>query len=207
MTSAYEEKVIPAQDLLDAARAAATSRGPERQRTFVRELSGKYSEIYKKLFSEPRIIHAGDQKWGGGPQLYGKSPIDPDRVDSTQLFHCHFELLAPGAKSQKHGHMNTAAFYILEGDGYDVHDGKKLPWQAGDVCIVEPGCVHQHFNNDPEHPAKMLIMKSKPVYLFANLGFQGFVEGAPKEPIPGFEDWLPQEVIDQGGPVGHGVTD
>ncbi|HVB06609.1 MAG TPA: cupin domain-containing protein [Acidimicrobiales bacterium] len=204
MTSAYEEKVIPAQELLDVARAAAST--PERQRTFVRELSGKYSDIYKKLIDAPRVIPASSKPWAGGPQMYGKTLIDPDSVDFTQLFHCHFELLAPGAKSQKHGHMNTAAFYILEGDGYDVHDGKKYPWQAGDVCIVEPGCVHQHFNADDANPAKMLIMKSKPVYLFANLGFQGFVERAPKEPLPGFEDWLPQEVIDQGGPVDHGYS-
>jgi gentisate 1,2-dioxygenase len=199
MTSSYEEKVVAAPELLDLARSAAASRKPERHRIFVRELAGKYSEIYKKLFTEPRVIHSGDKKWAGGPQLYGKGLIAPGSVETTGIFNCAFELLAPGGRSQKHGHMNTAAFYILEGSGFDVHDGKRFPWQAGDVCIIEPGCVHQHFNADPDQPAKMLMMKAKSVYLFANLGFQGFVEGAPKMPVPGFEDWLPGEVVDQGG--------
>ncbi|MBO0691890.1 MAG: cupin domain-containing protein [Acidimicrobiaceae bacterium] len=206
MASTYDQNIVPAQELLDTAREAARAATPERQRTFVRELSGRYSEIYKRIFEAPRVIHAGDVKWGGGPQMFGKSPIDPDSVDTTQLFHCHFEMLSPGGKSQKHGHMNSAAFYILDGEGYDVHDGVTYPWRAGDVCIVEPGCVHQHFNADPEHPAKMLIMKAKPLYLFANLGFQGFVERAPKDPVPGFEGWLPDEVIEQGGLAEHGYS-
>lgn len=199
------ETVVAAEEIMEEAlavgssSAAASRRTIENQRTFVRELRGKYSEIYQALFRGPRVVHASSQPWGGGPQVYGKSVIDPDRVESTQLFHCHFEILAPGAKSHKHGHMNSAVFYILDGEGYDVHDGVRYNWRAGDACIVQPGCVHQHFNADPDHPAKMVVMKAKPVYLFANLGFQGYVERPPKDPVPGWEGWLPQEVIDQGG--------
>jgi gentisate 1,2-dioxygenase len=139
--------------------------------------------------------------------MFGKSVVDPDRVDTTQLFHCHFELLGPGGRSQKHGHMNSAVFYILEGEGYDVHDGVRHNWKAGDACIVEPGCVHQHFNANSGRQAKMLVMKAKPLYLFSNLGFQGFVERAPSDPVAGFEGWLPDEVLDQGGLAGQARVD
>ncbi|HVB04967.1 MAG TPA: cupin domain-containing protein [Acidimicrobiales bacterium] len=203
MTSAYEE-ALAAPELLELARDASSPTNPEARRVFVRELAGRYSEIYKSIFAAPRVIHSRDAKYGGGPQHYNKNVIDPTSPDASQLFHCHIELMAPGARSQKHGHMNTAVFYILEGEGLDVHDGVEIPWKAGDIAIVEPGCVHQHFNLDRESHAKMLVMKAKPLYLFANLGFQGFVEASPKEPVPGFEHYLPDEIAAQGGPVTGG---
>ena len=42
--------------------------------------------------------------------------------------------------------MNEAAFYILDGEGYEIHDGIRYDWKAGDVAIVHNNCVHQHFN-------------------------------------------------------------
>ena len=65
---------------------------------------------------------------------------------STQTLHVHLEEYAPGGRTQKHGHVNEAAFYILDGVGYEVHDGVRYDWKAGDVAIVHMNCVHQHFN-------------------------------------------------------------
>ena len=56
----------------------------------------------------------------------------------------------PGGRSQKHGHVNEAAFYILDGEGYEIHDGVRYDWKAGDVAIVHNNCVHQHFNAEPD---------------------------------------------------------
>ena len=70
------------------------------------------------------------------------------------MFHLHLEEYAPGGKSQKHGHVNEAAFYILDGKGYEIHDGVRYDWQAGDVAIVHNNCVHQHFNASPDKPAR-----------------------------------------------------
>jgi len=54
--------------------------------------------------------------------------------------------------------------------------------------------VHQHFNADPKNPARVLIIKGKPIYMFAHLIFQGFVEKAPKTAMPGFESFKPPEL-------------
>ena len=53
-------------------------------------------------------------------------------------------------------------------------------WKAGDVMIVENGCVHQHFNDDPEEEAILLVFKAKPLFLFMHLLFQKIVEWPPK---------------------------
>ncbi len=62
----------------------------------------------------------------------------------AQTLHIHIEEYGPGGVSQKHGHVNEAAFYILDGRGYEIHDGVRYDWQAGDVVVVHNNCVHQH---------------------------------------------------------------
>ena len=61
--------------------------------------------------------------------------------------------------------MNEAAFYILDGEGYEIHDGIRYDWKAGDVAIVHNNCVHQHFNASPTKPARALVMKTKPMFM------------------------------------------
>ena len=55
-----------------------------------------------------------------------------------------------------------------------------VPWQAGDALIVENGCVHQHFNDDPTTRALLLVFKAKPLFLFMNMVFQRIVYYPPK---------------------------
>ena len=66
-----------------------------------------------------------------------------------------------------------------------------MDWKAGDVAIVPNATVHQHFNADPQRPARALIIKSKPFFMFMNMLFQDVVEGQPKDPVPGHEDFKP----------------
>lgn len=162
-----------------------------KRRVFVREVAGAYSEIYKQLSERPRVFSQSDAAFRGGPQHWVKGVINPGRNEATQLFECHIDVYAPGARGQRHAHMNSAMFYILEGEGYDVHDGKRYDWKAGDVCIVEPGCVHQHFNASATEPARMLVMKSKPLFIFAGLMHQRTVVPEPTEPVPGYENYDP----------------
>ena len=83
--------------------------------------------------------------------------------------------------------------YILNGKGYDVHDGQRYDWRAGDAAIVENACVHQHFNADPDEEARVLVMKAKPLFLFFNLLFQKTVELPPKEATPGHEGFRSED--------------
>jgi gentisate 1,2-dioxygenase len=109
------------------------------------------------------------------------------------MFHLHLEEYAPGGKSQKHGHVNEAAFYILDGKGYEVHDGVRYDWQAGDVAIVHNNCVHQHFNASKDKPARALVIKTKPMYMFMNMLFQQLIEPRPTEPAPGAQGYKVRE--------------
>jgi len=165
-----------------------------KNRIFVRAIEGAYSlnDELKRLRAMPRVRKAKDIKFVDGPQAYSRHYVEP-KDGITQTFHLHLEEYGPGGKSQKHGHVNEAAFYILDGKGYEVHDGVRYDWKAGDVAIVHNNCVHQHFNADPERPARALVIKTKPMYLFMNMLFQQQVEPRAKEPAPGGEGFEPRE--------------
>ncbi len=163
----------------------------QKKRTFVRALEGTYSHLTKELLDQPRVYSSKDVPWKGGPQLYGKHVISPQAAQITQSIETHIEVYAPGAYGQKHGHLNSAVFYVLKGRGHDIHDGRRIEWKAGDAMIVENGCVHQHFNDDPDEEAILLVFKAKPLFLFMHLLYQKIVSYPPTTPPEGHEDWTP----------------
>lgn len=148
-----------------------------KDRIFVRELTGLYGlkEELNRLRSANRVIRGDSVPFKGGPKMWNKDLLHPG-TGLTQTLHVHEQVLGPGGKSKKHGHQNEAMFYILEGKGYEVHDGVKFDWQAGDLVVVENSCVHQHFNASTSEHCRIIVMKTKPIYLFLNLMFQGVSE-------------------------------
>jgi len=165
----------------------------DEERVYVRSVGSQAYNLTReleRLRSMPRVIKAADREWRSGPQVFHKNMMNPGH-GLLQSLHCSIEELAPGGRSQNHGHQNSALLYVLEGDGYDIHDGVKHEWHAGDLVVVTPGCVHQHFNARKDRPARVLIIKGKPLFLFMGLWFQGFVEKAPKTPVPGWENFRP----------------
>ena len=167
-----------------------------KKRTFVRALEGTYGELVEDLFNQPRIYHTSDWDWKGGPQNFGKKIINPQSVKVAQSIEAHIDVYAPGGYGQKHGHMNSAVFYVLKGKGYDVHETRRIDWEAGDALIVENACVHQHFSDEnSEEEGVVLILKAKPLFLFMHMLFQKVVEYPPKEPAPGQEGFEPSDEL------------
>jgi quercetin dioxygenase-like cupin family protein len=165
----------------------------QRKKLFVRGLSSFTYSLrgeLERLRKVPRVIKGKDLKLKLGPQYFNVNILTPKEKISQVLF-AHYVVLAPGGRSQKHGHMNEAMFYILDGKGHEIHDGVRYDWEAGDVVVVENSCVHQHFNDDPDRPARAIIIKSKPLYLFMNMVMQEVVEEQPMEPVPGHENFEP----------------
>jgi len=98
--------------------------------------------------------------------------------------------LAPGGSNRGHGHQNEATFYILEGRGYEIHDGKRYDWEKDDLVVVHNDSVHRHFNADPAKKALALVMKAKSAFMYLGLIQQG--RGGPigdGERYGAPEDW------------------
>ncbi len=164
-----------------------------KKRTFVRALEGTYGELKDELYSQPRVYKTTDLKWKGGPQNFGKKVINPQACRVAQSIEAHIDVFAPGGYGQIHGHMNSAVFFVLKGKGHDIHDGRRMDWEAGDALIVENSCVHQHLNDDLEDETIVLVMKAKPLFLFMHMIFQKMVQYPPTDPAPGQENYRPPE--------------
>lgn len=186
-----EEKLQTAEGEL----TTRVEREYEGGRVFVRAIkSGKYSlrEERRHQLEAPRVYKTSEMPWKNGPIKWNKSLLSPG-MGLMQTLQSAMQEIAPGGRSQKHGHQNPALMYVLNGEGYDIHDGVRMDWAAGDMLIVPPGTVHQHFNASETEPARVLVVKTKPIYNFANLNYQEFVEKAPKDPLPGWEHFQPGE--------------
>jgi gentisate 1,2-dioxygenase len=61
----------------------------------------------------------------------------------------------PYHNSGRHKHLE-AVVYAVEGQGYTDMQGRRVPWEAGDVLYVPPAMwEHQHMNDNP-NPIKQL---------------------------------------------------
>lgn len=77
--------------------------------------------------------------------------------------------MAPGQAQTMHRHPGEAFLYVVEGRGHSYIDaepegGESYPWETGDIIVVDHFLWHQHFNDDPDRPARVVR-----VHMFASL--------------------------------------
>jgi quercetin dioxygenase-like cupin family protein len=115
------------------------------------------------------------------------------RVKTVDIY---IQEIPAGGRSGKHRHMAEEFLFVLEGRGYDLHwdvnaslgdrytwdveqEPKKYEWEAGDVIFVPVNTVHQHFNSDPERPARLISGTNR---IYKQMGFHDLeqIEDAPK---------------------------
>ncbi len=165
-----------------------------KDRVFLRAVQGEYNlkEELRRLRAKPRVRKAEEITFIDGPQAFSRHYLHPED-GLGQTLHLHLEEYAPGGHSQMHFHVNEAVFYILDGQGFEIHDGVRHEWEAGDVAVVPNHTVHQHNTADPARPARVLVMKTKPMFIFMNMLFQKTVIPRPKEPSPTGAGFEPRE--------------
>jgi quercetin dioxygenase-like cupin family protein len=138
------------------------------------------------IFDAGKIEGSGDVEesqegwWKVGP---GDDPF------LTQSLQVHFVRLPPGGSNHGHGHQNEAAFYILEGRGYEVHDDHRYDWEKGDLVLVHTDSVHRHFNPYQE-TATAIVIKAKSAWMYLGMLQQG--RSAPFQEADGYgprQDW------------------
>jgi uncharacterized RmlC-like cupin family protein len=56
---------------------------------------------------------------------------------------------------------------------------KRYEWEAGDVIYIPPNTIHQHFNADPDRPARLISAINR-VYKNSGLNDLEQIEDAPE---------------------------
>jgi len=157
-------------------------------------------EVKKKQKEEEKlltVIKSEQMPWDNSKQGRIKHLINEKMGTRMKSIEAYMQILPPGGRSGKHRHMAEEIIYILEGKGYDVHwdvelelkdkyhweipeKGKKYEWEEGDLVYIPVNTVHQHFNVNPDKPARF-ISAINPVYKL--LGYDDLEQ---IEDVPGY---------------------
>ena len=84
-------------------------------------------------------------------------PMIKDTALTTLMF--YEQEIPPGSRSGRLKTQGGQVLMILEGRGYTTINGVKHQWEAGDVLnfpLRTDGLIIQHFNADPDAPAKFV---------------------------------------------------
>lgn len=87
--------------------------------------------------------------------------VDPSIGSVTSGLTMVMTQYGPGLWQAKHRHPGEALLYVVEGRGHsyfgeEITGGREPAWQAGDLLVVDHFLWHQHFNDDPHLPARLL---------------------------------------------------
>lgn len=87
------------------------------------------------------------EMFGGNGEVQIEILLEPDKLkDEMRMF--NRMTFPPGASLGLHDHVdNFEIYYILEGEGTAIDDGKEVPVQAGDVIYTADGATHALINS------------------------------------------------------------
>jgi uncharacterized RmlC-like cupin family protein len=145
-----------------------------------------------------KIIKASEQPWENSPHGLLKHLCNEEMDTRAETVDAYMQILPPGSRSGRHRQLAEQAVYIVEGYGYDIHvdcdlsipDGEKylwvpqdeerrFEWQAGDMVYIPPNTISQHFNADPERPARIIVVTNR-IYKQSGLNDLEQLETAPE---------------------------
>ena len=143
-----------------------------------------------------KVVHPEDMQWEMSRQGLLKHLINEQMNTRMDTVDAYMQIIPPGSRSGKHRHLAEEGLYVLEGRGYDLHQDcdveitdtyhwtaqkevKRYEWEAGDVIYIPPNTIHQHFNADPERPARLISAINR---IFKNSGLNDLeqLENAPE---------------------------
>ena len=149
------------------------------------EPGNTYDEYMNKLTSEVQwrqgcthVVKGSQMTWEDTQFGRIKYLVHPSIPTGLLTYEAWLQELPPGGKSGVHRHMGEELHMIVDGEGYDLHDGIQTDWTTHDVVYIPHNVTHQHVNTDPYKPALTYHVQSR---LFDFIGHGGIehLEDAP----------------------------
>jgi quercetin dioxygenase-like cupin family protein len=143
-----------------------------------------------------KVVRPQDMPWEMARQGLLKHLLNAAMNTRMETVDAYMQIIPPGSKSGKHRHLAEECLYVLEGRGYDLHqdcdveitdtyhwtpqsDVKRYEWEAGDVIYVPPNTIHQHFNANPDRPARLISAINR-IFKASGLNDLEQIEDAPE---------------------------
>lgn len=143
-----------------------------------------------------KVVRPEDMPWEMSRQGLLKHLINEAMNTRMETVDAYMQIIPPGSRSGRHRHLAEECLYVVEGRGYDLHQDcdveitdeyfwkpqdevKRFEWEAGDVIYIPPNTIHQHFNADPDRPAR-LISATNRIFKHSGLNDLEQLEDAPE---------------------------
>ena len=143
-----------------------------------------------------KVVTPDEMPWEMARQGVLKHLINDQMNTRMETVDAYMQIIPPGSRSGKHRHLAEECLYVLEGKGYDLHQDcdieivdvytwkpqdevKRFEWEAGDIIYIPPNTIHQHFNADPNRPAR-LISSINRIFKYSGLNDLEQIEDAPE---------------------------
>ena len=143
-----------------------------------------------------KVVHPEEMPWEMSRQGLLKHLLNEQMNTRMDTVDAYMQVIPPGSRSGKHRHLAEECLYVLEGRGYDLHQDceveitdtyhwqpqdevKRFDWEAGDVIYIPPNTIHQHFNADPQRPARLISAINR-IYKYCGLNDLEQLEDAPE---------------------------
>ncbi len=132
-------------------------------------------------------VHGKDLEWEENRFGRMKWYLHPAIEDTVIKDYVFFMMeIPPGTRTGRIHQQGNEVILILEGRGWTVLNGVRHDWKAGDVVALplrQQGNTVQHFNADPEKPARFVSARpnlSDPLGVDQGVGLE-ILEDAPRQ--------------------------
>lgn len=168
----------------------------EEQGQFYQDLLNDAATKPERDGKRKKIVRPADMPWEMAKQGLLKHLLNEQMNTRMETVDAYMQIIPPGSKSGKHRHLAEECLYVLEGEGYDLHQDcdveitdtyhwkpqdevKRYDWKAGDVIYIPPNTIHQHFNANPNKPVRLISAINR-IYKYCGLNDLEQIENAPE---------------------------
>lgn len=147
--------------------------------------SKRFREAYG---SRLNVVKAPDMPFEDSPDGRIKHLVNPELNTKECCVDIYMQFIEPGKASGRHRHLAEEVFYVVEGRGHDLHwdvdfdckeefewrwqeTPRRYDWKQGDFVYIPPYSIHQHFNDDAEQEARIIVVTNR---ILKEMGFDWF---------------------------------
>jgi quercetin dioxygenase-like cupin family protein len=156
--------------------------------TFYREGLEESKRFRDEYRSRVQVMKAADMPFEDSPDGRIKHMIHRKLGTKECCIDAYMQFIAPGKASGRHRHLAEEVFYVVEGVGHDLHwdvsfdckdefvwewaeEPRRYDWKRGDFVYIPPYSIHQHFNDDADKEARLIVVTNR---ILKEMGFDWF---------------------------------
>jgi gentisate 1,2-dioxygenase len=124
--------------------------------------------------SSPLLLYSWEKTW---PSLEALGDAEGDAHDGIALEYTHpqtggallptmacwIQMIRPGERLKAHRQTGSAVYYVVQGTGETIIDGRRFAWGKGDIITLPSWALHEHANRSTRDAAVLFSIQDRPV--------------------------------------------